>query len=240
MTMTMMTTTTTWISTPSDNIKAAFRKFSYDSLPLSSSVFLLLLLLLSPTPRQQQQHHHQPQPQQEPQHHRQNDGIAFGVTAFHSIHVLSVRYPPSYHQTIKTKRTTTTLTRTSSSTRLEAQVTQQDAQRGIDRVVQALRKDKTTQNELGNLVKVTNVLGYGTPQNDDILAVRFNAAFQKKNGFGRSSVPLPFGLGQSNESEGRGTMVGQVKASLNQKTGKVISCSVFRDLGYGRSYDLKC
>ena len=33
-----------------------------------------------------------------------------------------------------------------------------------------------------------------------------------------SSVPLPFGLGQSNKSEGRGTMVGQVKASLARLT----------------------
>ena len=66
----------------------------------------------------------------------------------------------------------------------------------------------------------------------------FNASF-KKSGFGLSSVPLPFGLGQSNKSEGRGQMVGQVKASLDAKTGKVTSCSVFRDLGYGRAFNLK-
>ena len=68
--------------------------------------------------------------------------------------------------------------------------------------------------------------------------MRFNAAFQK-GGMGLSAVPLPFGLGQSNQKEGRGTMVGQVKASVNAKTGKVISCSVFRDLGYGRAFNLK-
>ena len=56
---------------------------------------------------------------------------------------------------------------------------------------------------------------------------------------GLSSVPLPFGLGQSNKSEGRGTMVGQVKASVNEETGKVVECSVFRDLGYGRAFNLK-
>jgi hypothetical protein len=125
------------------------------------------------------------------------------------------------------------------STRLYGQqVTQQEAQRGIDRVVQALRKDSTAKRELGTLARVTNVLGYGTPQ-PGLLAVRFNAAFQRA-GFGRSAVPLPFGLGQSDTSEGRGTMVGQVKASVDQKTGKVVSCSVFRDLGYGRSFELKC
>lgn len=44
---------------------------------------------------------------------------------------------------------------------------------------------------------------------------------------------MPFGLGHSNKSESRGVMVGQVKASVDEKTGNVISFSVFRDLGYG-------
>lgn len=114
---------------------------------------------------------------------------------------------------------------------------QTEVRKGIDRVVSALRKDSRANTELGKLQKVTIVLGYGSPQ-PDILAVRFNAAFSK-SGKGLSSVPLPFGLGQSNVSEGRGTMVGQVKASLNVKTGKLLSCSVFRDLGYGRTFDLK-
>lgn len=117
------------------------------------------------------------------------------------------------------------------------QVSQREAEKGIDKVVQALRKDSTTNQELGRLAKVTNVLGYGSPTPDQ-LAVRFNASFQK-SGFGLSAVPLPFGLGQSNQSEGRGQMVGQVKASLNRATGKISSCTVFRDLGYGRSFNLK-
>jgi hypothetical protein len=118
-----------------------------------------------------------------------------------------------------------------------AQVSEQEARKGIDKVVNTLRKDSTANQELGKLEKVTNVLGFGAPTPGS-LAVRFNASF-KKGGFGRSAVPLPFGLGQSNKSEGRGQMVGQVKASVDMKTGKVTSCSVFRDLGYGRSFNLK-
>lgn len=118
-----------------------------------------------------------------------------------------------------------------------AQVSQQEAQKGIDKVVAALRKDTRANSELGRLEKVTIVLGFGSPS-QGTLAVRFNAAF-KKGGGGLSSVPLPFGLGQSNVSEGRGTMVGQVKASISMETGKLTSCSVFRDLGYGRSFELK-
>ena len=109
---------------------------------------------------------------------------------------------------------------------------------GIDKVVAALRRDKSANSELGRLEKVTTVLGYGSQQGGSIVAVRFNASF-KKGGMGLSSVPLPFGLGQSNVSEGRGTMVGQVKATVDAQTGKVTSCSVFRDLGYGRSFNLK-
>ena len=64
----------------------------------------------------------------------------------------------------------------------------------------------------GKLVKVTNVLGFGSPK-PDIIAVRFNAQFQK-GGMGRQAIPMPFGLGQTNKSEGRGVMVGQVRKKL--------------------------
>ena len=118
-----------------------------------------------------------------------------------------------------------------------AQISEQEAKKNIDKVVAALRKDKEAKSELGNLQSVNNILGFGMPVPNQI-AVRFNASF-KKGGMGRSAIPLPFGLGQTNESEGRGTMVGQVKASVDANTGKVISCSVFRDLGYGRAFNLK-
>ena len=124
-----------------------------------------------------------------------------------------------------------------SVSKLHAQVTEAEAKKSIDKVVAALRKDKQAISELGKLTKVNNVLGYGSPK-AGLTAVRFNASFQK-GGMGLSSVPLPFGMGQSNKSEGRGTMVGQVKASVDGK-GKVVDCSVFRDLGYGRAFNLKC
>jgi len=103
--------------------------------------------------------------------------------------------------------------------------------------VKALQKDKQANEEMGRLSKTNNILGYGSPR-AGIIAVRFNASFNK-SGMGRSSIPLPFGLGQSNKSEGRGTMVGQVKANVDAGTGKFLDCSVFRDLGYGRSFNLK-
>jgi hypothetical protein len=116
-------------------------------------------------------------------------------------------------------------------------VSENEVKTGIDAVVKALRTDKVANMELGRLEKVTTILGYGI-QPGSILALRFNASF-KKSGKGSSSIPLPFGLGQSNVSEGRGSMVGQVKATIDTKTNKVTTCTVFRDLGYGRAFNLK-
>ena len=112
------------------------------------------------------------------------------------------------------------------------------AKKAIALVAKRLQTDKVAVSDLGKLKKVQNVLGTGEPS-PGIVAVRFNASFQKA-GFGCASIPLPFGLGQTNKPEenARGTMVGQVKATVSG--GKVTQCSVFRDLGYGRSFDLKC
>ena len=157
---------------------------------------------------------------------------------FSSSHVVC-RTPFQQHKCKYTSNgVTNTCTADRSSTSLNmAQITEAEAEKGIDKVVAALRKDKQANEELGKLTKVNNVLGFGSPRKG-ITAVRFNASFQK-GGKGMSSIPLPFGLGQSNKSEGRGTMVGQVKASINE-SGKIVDCSVFRDLGYGRAFNLKC
>lgn len=112
-----------------------------------------------------------------------------------------------------------------------------EAQKAIDTVVNVLRRDKEAQLEIGKLLKVTNILGFGSPTPGTV-AVRFNASFQR-DGRGLSAKPMPFGLGQTNQSEGRGVMVGQVKASVDAQSGRVIECTVFRDLGYGRAFNLK-
>jgi hypothetical protein len=115
-----------------------------------------------------------------------------------------------------------------------AQITEREARVGIDKVVAALRKDKQANEELGRLESVNNVLGFGSPTPGQI-AVRFNASFKRKGG---GMGPTTTTTTKSSE-KGRGVMVGQVKASLDEKTGKVTSCSVFRDLGYGRAFNLK-
>jgi len=135
-------------------------------------------------------------------------------------------------------------TKTTTKVRLQmAQASEQDAKVAIDAVVKALRSDAAAKKELGKLNKVENVLGYGSPQKGK-LAVRFNASFQKGGsgflGFGSLGGNKNDDKNANNKPENqRGTMVGQVKASVDQTSGKVIECSVFRDLGYGRSFNLK-
>ena len=152
---------------------------------------------------------------------------ANAFTTIPTSHVRVHHVPPSL----------TIATKTTSTTTLFAQITEKEATSAIDKVVRALQKDKAANEEMGRLSKTNNILGFGSPR-PGIIAVRFNASFQK-GGMGRSAVPLPFGLGQSNKAEGRGTMVGQVKATVDEKSGKVLECSVFRDLGYGRAFNLK-
>ena len=140
-------------------------------------------------------------------------------------------------------RTTSSSSSSSSSSLNMAQVSEQEAKKAIDTVVKALRKDSEAKKELGKLGKVENVLGYGSPQKGKV-AVRFNASFQKSGGSGSGGGFLGMGGGNkaSKDDDGknrRGTMVGQVKASLDQTTGKIVDCSVFRDLGYGRTFNLR-
>mmetsp|Transcript_29794 Transcript_29794/g.43804 ORF Transcript_29794/g.43804 Transcript_29794/m.43804 type:complete len:168 (+) Transcript_29794:51-554(+) len=162
--------------------------------------------------------------------------LQFAVIALLNIYLACGFTTPISHEWRRVVISSSVRTRSSSSLQM-AKISEKEAQSAIDKVVAALRKDKKANEELGQLKQVNNILGFGSPQKGKI-AVRFNASFQK-GGKGLSSIPLPFGLGQSNKSEGRGTMVGQVKASVNEQTGKVMECSVFRDLGYGRAFNLK-
>mmetsp|Transcript_19846 Transcript_19846/g.30578 ORF Transcript_19846/g.30578 Transcript_19846/m.30578 type:complete len:168 (-) Transcript_19846:40-543(-) len=162
--------------------------------------------------------------------------LQFAVIALLNIYLACGFTTPISHEGRRVVISSSVQTRSASSLQM-AKISEKEAQGAIDKVVAALRKDKTANEELGQLKQVNNILGFGSPQKGKI-AVRFNASFQK-GGKGLSSIPLPFGLGQSNKSEGRGTMVGQVKASVSEQTGKVIECSVFRDLGYGRAFNLK-
>lgn len=154
------------------------------------------------------------------------------ANAFTTITISNVRSAALYQPRVKSPSRMA-----ATSTLLKAKCTEKEASAAIDKVVKALQKDKEANQELGRLTKTNNVLGFGMPR-PGIIAVRFNASFQK-GGMGRSSIPLPFGLGQSNKSEGRGTLVGQVKASVDGKTGKIVDVTVFRDLGYGRSFNMK-
>mmetsp|Transcript_6524 Transcript_6524/g.7403 ORF Transcript_6524/g.7403 Transcript_6524/m.7403 type:complete len:211 (-) Transcript_6524:223-855(-) len=146
----------------------------------------------------------------------------------------------SYFFIHKNRQSSSSTSSSSSSSLYMAQISQQEAEKAIATVVRVLQKDSDAKKELGKLNKVENILGFGSPQKGKI-AVRFNASFKKGGGLSN-----PFTSSSSSSSDNkdsgsgsRGTMVGQVKASVDQTSGKVIECSVFRDLGYGRAFNLQ-
>ena len=104
-----------------------------------------------------------------------------------------------------------------------AQITQAAATKAVNIVTKKLKADRSCKTELGKLVKVNAVLGYGSPK-ENVIAVRFECSFNKPG---------------VKSGQDRGIMRGQVKASVAEDTGKVVSCSVFRDLGWGRTWDMK-
>ncbi|GMH93149.1 hypothetical protein TL16_g12547 [Triparma laevis f. inornata] len=104
-----------------------------------------------------------------------------------------------------------------------SQITQATAQKAVQLVTKKLKADKSCKQELGTLTKINQVLGYGSPK-ANVIAVRFEASFNKP-----STI----------KGTDRGIMRGQVKASIAEDSGKIITCSVFRDLGWGRTWDMK-
>ncbi|VEU35725.1 unnamed protein product [Pseudo-nitzschia multistriata] len=154
--------------------------------------------------------------------------FTFGTASVGSVSAFSTPLPESKPRPNKASRTSLSMFGAAKEPVGEA-----EASIAIKSVVSALKKDSSAKTELGTLNKVENVLGFGSPTAGTI-AVRFNASFRKGGkGF------LGMGGGKAKEGEQRGTMVGQVKASVDKNTGKVLQCSVFRDLGYGRTFNLK-
>ena len=103
-----------------------------------------------------------------------------------------------------------------------------------DKVIQLAKRklnDRSVVSELGKLLKVTAVLGYGSPA-PEVTAVRFQAQFQKGGG-------LPSLMGRAKEAQGgRGVLNGQI--SCKYKGGKLIQLSVARDGGWGKTLEVKC
>lgn len=113
--------------------------------------------------------------------------------------------------------------------RLSAQMTTKaEAQRVISLATKRIARDKTVKNELGRLVKVQNVLGFGSPR-PGVIAVSFNASFK------RAGTPFFTLTGEKMQSD-RGTSVGKVSARL--ESGRLSSVVIAKDGGWGKSINV--
>eukprot|EP00518_Triparma_eleuthera_P000835 CAMPEP_0182455860 /NCGR_PEP_ID=MMETSP1319-20130603/1878_1 /TAXON_ID=172717 /ORGANISM="Bolidomonas pacifica, Strain RCC208" /LENGTH=109 /DNA_ID=CAMNT_0024653993 /DNA_START=157 /DNA_END=482 /DNA_ORIENTATION=- len=87
---------------------------------------------------------------------------------------------------------------------LFAAVSQSTAKLAVQAVAKRIKSDRAAKSDLGNLLRINQVLGYGSPK-PKLVAVRFEATFKKNGGI----------------TGDRGEMRGQVKASVEEKEGKI-------------------
>jgi hypothetical protein len=116
----------------------------------------------------------------------------------------------------------------SAATMMAGPLSEKEVTKAVQTVKRKLNSNAQVKKELGQLEQVVKVLGSG--QQGSATAVRFQARF-RRGGMGRVAVPLPFMLGQSNERDGRGSGYACVAAKV--EGGKVISCFLEKDGGYG-------
>lgn len=106
--------------------------------------------------------------------------------------------------------------------------TKAEAQRVISLATKRIARDATVKSELGRLVKVQNVLGFGSPS-PGVIAVSFNASFK------RAGSPFFTLTGEKMKSD-RGTSVGKVSARL--ESGRLSSVVIAKDGGWGKSINV--
>lgn len=106
--------------------------------------------------------------------------------------------------------------------------TRQDAEKVINLAKNSISRDSKVKEELGSLLKVENVLGFGSPSSG-VVAVSFNASFK------RQGTPF-FTMGGEKKLNNRGKTVGKVSARF--ENGRLSSCVIAKDGGWGKSINV--
>mmetsp|Transcript_6556 Transcript_6556/g.20466 ORF Transcript_6556/g.20466 Transcript_6556/m.20466 type:complete len:150 (+) Transcript_6556:34-483(+) len=115
-------------------------------------------------------------------------------------------------------------------TRVEAGCSEAEAKKVIDLAKRKITSDPTVRDELGALLRVTGVLGYGAPS-PGVIAVSFTAAFQRKG--------KPFWTTKGEKMlNNRGQTVGKVQARA-EGTNRLVSVVIAKDGGWGKSLNVK-
>ena len=115
-----------------------------------------------------------------------------------------------------------------------ATCTPAEAQKVVGLAKQAISRDAGVKDALGALQRVENILGSGSPA-PGAVAVSFSASFRRQG----NPFKLAFGKeAGTTKVANRGSNVSQIKARADG--GKLVSCSIQMDGGWGRTINVRC
>jgi len=115
-----------------------------------------------------------------------------------------------------------------------ATCTPAEANKVVNLAKQAIGRDAGVKDALGALQRVENILGSGSPA-PGAVAVSFSASFRRQG----NPFKLAFGKeAGTTKVANRGSNVSQIKARADG--GKLVSCSIQMDGGWGRTINVRC
>ena len=115
-----------------------------------------------------------------------------------------------------------------------ATCTPAEANKVVNLAKQAIGRDAGVKDALGALQRVENILGSGSPA-PGAVAVSFAASFRRQG----NPFKLAFGKeAGTTKVANRGSNVSQIKARADG--GKLVSCSIQMDGGWGRTINVRC
>ncbi len=115
-----------------------------------------------------------------------------------------------------------------------ATCTPAEANKVVNLAKQAISRDAGVKDALGALQRVENIIGSGSPA-PGAVAVSFSASFRRQG----NPFKLAFGKeAGTTKVANRGSNVSQIKARADG--GKLVSCSIQMDGGWGRTINVRC
>ena len=125
-------------------------------------------------------------------------------------------------------------TRRTRSLARPATCTPAEAQKVVGLAKQAISRDAGVKDALGALQRVESIMGSGSPA-PGAVAVSFAASFRRQG----NPFKLAFGKeAGTTKVANRGSNVSQIKARADG--GKLVSCSIQMDGGWGRTINVRC
>jgi hypothetical protein len=111
-----------------------------------------------------------------------------------------------------------------------AACSQAEAEKVVQLAKKKISSDKAVKKELGTAQQIKGLLGFGSPS-PGVIAVSFSASFKREGGFFTT-------MSGEKKKANRGEVVAKVSAKTDG--GKLVSCVIAKDGGWGKSINVAC